>query len=131
MSEPFVIAVAVQNDQSCRRAVDFAVSLSKKLIAFKLYFVYVVPTNPDTSLPIIDRLEKSYNMEVHEEGKKDMRDLLEYLDKVTGDNMDYEFVKLEKESSKESILLEFVETRTPDLFVVGSHRQSALKKYVG
>jgi hypothetical protein len=40
----------------------------------------------------------------------------------------YEFVKLEKAASTEEILSEFVENTRPDLFVVGSHGQSALKK---
>lgn len=39
-------------------------------------------------------------------------------------------MKLEKESSTEEILLEFVNATRPDLFVVGSHKQSTLKKYV-
>lgn len=79
----FCVAVAVQNDKSCRQAVDFAVNLVQKLTQYKLFFVYVVPINPEQNLPVIDRLEKSYNMEVHEEGKRDMLDLLSYLDRVT------------------------------------------------
>jgi hypothetical protein len=83
MSSPFCIAVAVQNDKSCYQAVEFAVDLGQQLKMYKLYFVYVVATNPEQNFPIIDRLEKSYNMEVHEEGKRDMIDLFTYLDNVT------------------------------------------------
>lgn len=79
----YSIAVAVQNDKSCHKAVDFAVEMARSMKQYKLYFVYVVPISPKTKLPVIDRLESGYNLEVHEEAKRDMRELLTYLDNTT------------------------------------------------
>ena len=42
----------------------------------------------------------------------------------------YEFVKLEKDKEVQEILMEFVESTKPDMLVVGTHQRNALKKQV-
>jgi hypothetical protein len=82
--DAFVVAVAVQNDTTCHAAIRFAVDLCRKTVQpFKLIFVFVVAQNPKSKIPYLDHLERSCNVEIHEEAKRNMRQLLTHLDRVT------------------------------------------------
>ena len=127
----FRVAVAVQNDHSCHEAVNWAIDLCKRLgkDGYKLYFVYAVAQNPTSRIPILDRMERGFNLEIHEEAKRDVRELLEYLDNETCTGIDYEFVKLEKQAEVQVMITEFIESYRPNVLVVGSHPSGPLKKY--
>ena len=80
----WTIAVAVQNDITCHAAIQWAVDLCRTIsIPFKLYFVFIVSQNPSSKIPYLDHLEQAYNLEIHEEAKKNMTEILSHLDAVT------------------------------------------------
>lgn len=73
---PFKIVVAIHNDSSCAKEIEFVVHLCSTLKAYKLYFVYAVEQNTKTSIPYMDHMTTSYNLEIHEEAKKEMHQLI-------------------------------------------------------
>jgi nucleotide-binding universal stress UspA family protein len=136
---PYTIAVALQNDPSCHDAIRFAFQLCQRMKRrqYRLMFVQFAPTNPEPSvkLPVIDRLERGFNEELHEEARRDMLELVATVERLSKEHQQqeccvYEYVKVEQASGIHTLLRQFVNDYQPHMFVLGSHRQSPLKKLV-
>jgi nucleotide-binding universal stress UspA family protein len=123
------VAVAIQNDNSCKQAIIKAIDLVRNLSSYKLYFVYAVAQSSPSTLPYLDHLDQAHNAELHAEAIKDIKQLMAFIDSLTAD-VQFEFVKLEEQKDVGEIILNFCESVQIDLFYVGTHKQSGLKKFV-
>lgn len=78
------ILVAFNATTPSYRALDYAVKLCTKLQKYKLTLVYLVALNPKETLPYLDHLEKSYNMEIQNNAAQEIEECVAYIDKNVG-----------------------------------------------
>jgi hypothetical protein len=118
----FKIIAAIENDKASHAIIDYAFDLCKHLKDYELYFFNAVSLEKPSKMPLLHQLDKSYNLDAHEQGKCNMKELIKYLEHSSKaqNNIKFEYVYLEKEQDLEGIFYDYVVKMNPKLFIIGT-----------
>lgn len=110
---------------------DYAAELCRNMKEYKLYLVHCVPLNDVVSLPVLDQMDRSLNVNLQERHRLQLNELLKYVDAVMTataphHEIEYEFVMTEEQKSIEQLLEDFVTEYAPAMMIIGSsHSQQS------
>ncbi|RUP49276.1 hypothetical protein BC936DRAFT_142899 [Jimgerdemannia flammicorona] len=125
------VIVASDNSPVSRKAVHYAVDLCKKLaVPHELEVVFVVALNPLVNpVPFLGDLDRSANVGIENDAKKDLEELRGFLKQFDG-VVNYKIVDIKDYTDVGPILETYAEKRAANLFVIGSRNNDGLKKLI-
>lgn len=132
MTKCYKILVCFNNTPAAFKALDYAIELVQNMKCnHRLIIVYMLALNPvSVSVPYIDHLDKSYNMDLAETAEKDVEVCRKYLEKYQS-KINYDFIEVEGEGETGPLIEEYINETHPDvdMVVTGSRNQGTVRRF--
>ena len=123
------IVCAFEDSPQAIKALNHAAKICSEMKSYELLILNVIALTKIPSLPILDRLEGSMNIEREELAEKEeLR--LEKLVRNMQPLVEYNYVQIEGSGTPGFIFSEYLSEFKPDMVVVGASRKMKLESFV-